>query len=48
MGNELERYLLSFKLSSDRHLEVQCFSQKWHITKNLEKWNLEKINENKF
>jgi hypothetical protein len=32
MGNELELYLFSFKLSSDRHLEVQCFSQKWHIS----------------
>jgi hypothetical protein len=43
MGNELEVYLFSFKL-----LQVQYFSQKWHITENLERWNLGKINENKF
>jgi hypothetical protein len=42
MGNELEVYLFSFKL-----LQVQYFSQKWHITENLERWNLGKINENK-
>jgi hypothetical protein len=42
IGNELEVYLFSFKLRSDGQLQVQCFSQ------NLEKWNLEKINENKF
>jgi hypothetical protein len=47
-GNELEAYLFSFKLRSDRQLQVQCFSKKWHITKNLEKGNLGKINENKF
>jgi hypothetical protein len=48
IGNELEVYLFSFKLRSDGQLQVQCFSQKWHITENLEKGNLEKINENKF
>jgi hypothetical protein len=52
MGNELEVYLFSFKLRSDGQLQFQCFSQKWHITEhiteNLEKWNLGKINENKF
>jgi hypothetical protein len=47
-GNELEAYLFSFKLRSDGQLQVQCFSKKWHITKNLEKGNLGKINENKF
>jgi hypothetical protein len=47
-GNELEAYLFSFKLRSDLQLQVQCFSKKWHITKNLEKGNLGKINENKF
>jgi hypothetical protein len=45
-------YLFSFKLRSDGQLQVQCFSQKWyiteHITENLERWNLGKINENKF
>jgi hypothetical protein len=30
MGNELEVYLFSLKLSSEGHLQVQCFSQKWH------------------
>jgi hypothetical protein len=45
-GNELEAYLFSFKLRSDG--QVQCFSKKWHITENLEKGNLGKINENKF
>jgi hypothetical protein len=48
MGNELEVYLFSVKLRSDGQLQVQCFSQKWHITENLEIWNLGKINENKF
>jgi hypothetical protein len=48
MGNELEVYLFRFKLRSDGQLQVQCFSQKWHITENLERWNLGKINENKF
>jgi hypothetical protein len=48
MANELEAYLFSFKLRSDRQLQVQYFSQKWHITENLERWNLGKINENKF
>jgi hypothetical protein len=48
MGNELEVYSFSFKLRSDRQLQVQYFSQKWHITENLERWNLGKINENKF
>jgi hypothetical protein len=48
MGNELEAYLFSFKLKLDGQLQVQCFSQKWHITENLEKGNLGKINENKF
>jgi hypothetical protein len=33
MGNELEVYLFSF--TSDRQLQVQYFSQKWHITENL-------------
>jgi hypothetical protein len=47
-GNELEAYLFSFKLRSDVQLQVQCFSKKWHITENLEKGNLGKINENKF
>jgi hypothetical protein len=47
-GNELEAYLFSFKLRSDGQLQFQCFSKKWHITENLEKWNLGKINENKF
>jgi hypothetical protein len=47
-GNELETYLFSFKLRSDGQLQVQCFSKKWHITENLEKGNLGKINENKF
>jgi hypothetical protein len=47
MGNELEVYLFSFKLRFDGQLQVQCFSQKWHITENLERWNLGKINENK-
>jgi hypothetical protein len=47
-GNELEAYLFSFKLRSDGQLQVQCFSKKWHITKNLEKGNLGKINESKF
>jgi hypothetical protein len=47
-GNELEAYLFSFKLRSDGPLQVQCFSKKWHITENLEKGNLGKINENKF
>jgi uncharacterized protein affecting Mg2+/Co2+ transport len=37
MGNELEVYLFSFKLRSDGQLQVQCFSQKWNITENLEK-----------
>jgi hypothetical protein len=46
--NELEAYLFSFKLRSDGQLQVQYFSKKWHMTENLEKWNLEKINENKF
>jgi hypothetical protein len=46
--NELEAYLFSFKLRSDEQLQVQCFSKKWHITENLEKVNLGKINENKF
>jgi hypothetical protein len=46
-GNELEAYLFSFKLRSDGQLQVQCFSKKWHITENLEKGNLGKINENK-
>jgi hypothetical protein len=41
-GNELEAYLFSFKLRSDG------LSKKWHITENLEKGNLGKINENKF
>jgi hypothetical protein len=31
-GNELEVYLFSFKLRSNGQLQVQCFSQKWHIT----------------
>jgi hypothetical protein len=48
MGNELEVYLFSFKLISDGQLQVQCFSKKWHMTENLERWNLGKINENKF
>jgi hypothetical protein len=48
MGNELEVYLFSFKLRSDGQLQVQCFSQKWDITENVEKGNLGKINENKF
>jgi hypothetical protein len=48
MGNELEVYLFSFKLRSDGQLQVQCFSQNWHITENFERWNLGKINENKF
>jgi hypothetical protein len=48
MGNELEAYLFSFKLRSDGQLQVQCFSQKWHITENPERLNLGKINENKF
>jgi hypothetical protein len=47
-GNELEAYLFSFKLRSDGQLRVQCFSKKWHITENLVKGNLGKINENKF
>jgi hypothetical protein len=47
MSNELEVYLFSFRLRSDGQLQVQCFSQKWHITENLKKWNLGKINENK-
>jgi hypothetical protein len=47
-GKELEAYLFSFKLRSDGQLQVQCFSKKWHITENLERWNLGKINENKF
>jgi hypothetical protein len=47
-GNELEAYLFSFKLRSDGQLQVQCFFKKWHITENLEKGNLGKINENKF
>jgi hypothetical protein len=47
-GNELEAYLFSFKLRSDGQLQFQCFSKKWHITENLEKGNLGKINENKF
>jgi hypothetical protein len=47
-GNEFEAYLFSFKLRFDWQLQVQCFSKKWHITENLEKENLEKINENKF
>jgi hypothetical protein len=47
-GNELETYLFSFKLISHGQLQVQCFSKKWHITENLEKGNLGKINENKF
>jgi hypothetical protein len=46
MGNELEVYLFSFKLRSDGQLQVQYFSQNWHITENLERWNLGKINEN--
>jgi hypothetical protein len=45
MGNELDVYLFSFKLRSDGQLQVQYFSQKWHITENLERWNLGKINE---
>jgi hypothetical protein len=45
MGNELEVYLYSFKLRFDGQLQVQCFSQKWQITENLERWNLGKINE---
>jgi hypothetical protein len=48
MGNELAMYLFSLKLRSDGQLQVQCFSKKWHITENLEKGNLGKINENKF
>jgi hypothetical protein len=48
MGNELEVYLVSFKLRYDWQLQVQCFSQKWRITENLKKWNLGKINEIKF
>jgi hypothetical protein len=48
MSNELEAYLFSFKLRFDGQLQVQCFSQKLHITENLKKWNLGKINENKF
>jgi hypothetical protein len=44
MGDELEVYLFSFKLRSDGQLQVQCFSQNWHITENLKKWNLGKIN----
>jgi hypothetical protein len=47
-GIELEAYLFSFKLRSDGQLQVQCFSKKWHMTENLEKGNLGKINENKF
>jgi hypothetical protein len=47
-GNELEAYLFSFKLRSDGQPQVQFFSKKWHITENLEKGNLGKINENKF
>jgi hypothetical protein len=51
-GHELEAYLFSFKLKSDGQLQVQCFSKKWHIithiTENLERWNLGKINQNKF
>jgi hypothetical protein len=43
-GNELEAYLFNFKLRSDGQLQVQCFSKKWHITGNLEKGNLGKIN----
>jgi hypothetical protein len=38
-GNELEAYLFSCKLRSDGQ---------WHITENLEKRNLGKINKNKF
>jgi hypothetical protein len=37
MGNELEVHLFSFKLRSDRQLQVQHFSQKWYITENLDK-----------
>jgi hypothetical protein len=48
MGNELEVYLFSFKLRSDRQLQVQYFSQKWHITENLERWNLGKIMKTSF
>jgi hypothetical protein len=33
------------ELRSDGQLQVQCFSKKWHITENLEKGNLGKINE---
>jgi hypothetical protein len=47
-GDELKAYLFSFKLRSDGQLQVQCFTKKWHITENLEKVNLGKINENKF
>jgi uncharacterized protein affecting Mg2+/Co2+ transport len=47
IGNELKVYLFSFKLRSDGQLQVQYFSQKWHITENFERWNLGKINENK-
>jgi hypothetical protein len=48
IGNELKVYLFSFKLRADGQLHVQYFSQKWHTTENLERWNLGKINENKF
>jgi hypothetical protein len=36
IGNELEGYIFSFKLRSEEQLQVQCFSQKWHISENLE------------
>jgi hypothetical protein len=42
MGNELEVYLFSFKLRSDGQLQVQCFSQKWHIGENLERFGKNK------
>jgi hypothetical protein len=43
ISNELEVYLFSFKLNSHGHLQAQYFSQKWHITENIEKWNLGNI-----
>jgi hypothetical protein len=36
IGNELEVYVFSFKLRSEGQLQIQCFSQKWHITENIE------------
>jgi hypothetical protein len=48
IGNELEVHIFSFKLRSEGQLQVQWFSQKWHITENLENGIWEKLQKTIF